>query len=82
VYDGSLAPGDIVTIVLGDRSQGSPGIPGANVWSNRVTICASFVDPTNACSLVQCQTSRPFPIVFKAKWSVSFACNAKRQRNS
>src|SRR5215207_2686905 len=26
VYDGSLAPGDVVTIVLGNKSEGSPGI--------------------------------------------------------
>src|ERR1035437_1693240 len=26
VYDGCLAPGDTVTLILGDRSQGSPGI--------------------------------------------------------
>ena len=26
IYDGSLSPGDTITIVMGDTSQGSPGI--------------------------------------------------------
>jgi len=48
VYDGSLEPGDIVTIILGDRSQGSPGIR-AQTFIESAHIFQVFVDPTNAC---------------------------------
>ncbi len=47
VYDGSLDPGDIVTIVLGDRSQGGPGIRAQTFIESRHDFRV-FVDPTNA----------------------------------
>jgi hypothetical protein len=48
VYDGSLAPGDTVTIVLGDRRQGSPGIR-AQTFQESAHEFHVLVDPTNAC---------------------------------
>lgn len=54
VYDGSLEPGDTVTIVLGDRSQGAPGIR-AQTFSESAHVFQVFVDPTNAC------IARPVP---------------------
>lgn len=48
VYDGSLDPGDMVEIVLGDRSQGGPGIR-AQTFQESVHEFLVLVDPTNAC---------------------------------
>lgn len=48
VYDGSLAPGETVTIILGDRSQGSPGMR-AQTFIESAHVFQVFVDPTNAC---------------------------------
>jgi len=48
VYDGSLAPGDTVTIVLGDKRQGSSGIR-AQTFQESAHEFRVFVDPTNAC---------------------------------
>ena len=48
VCDGSLVPGDTVTLVLGDRSQGSPGIR-AQTFVESAHVFQVFVDPTNAC---------------------------------
>jgi hypothetical protein len=48
VYDGSLSPGDVVTIVLGDRSKGSPGIRAQTFIESKHEFRV-FVDPTNAC---------------------------------
>ena len=47
VYDGSLAPGDSVTVVFGDRTGGSPGIR-AQSYQERDHQIRVFVDPTNA----------------------------------
>ena len=48
VYDGSLSPGDKVTLVLGDRSKGSPGMR-AQSFQETAHEFRVFVDPTNAC---------------------------------
>ena len=48
VYDGCLAPGDTVTITLGDQSQGSPGAR-AQTFVESAHVFQVFVDPTNAC---------------------------------
>ena len=58
VYDGSLAPGDTVTIVLGDKSGGSPGLR-AQTFQETAHEFRFFVDPTNAC--------RPKPIAYSPK---------------
>ena len=47
VYDGSLYPGDEVTITLGDRSQGSPGIRAQTYVESAFEFFVA-VDPTNA----------------------------------
>jgi hypothetical protein len=47
VYDGCLAPGDTVTIVLGDQSHGSPGIR-AQTFQESAHEFRVLVDPTNA----------------------------------
>ena len=54
VYDGALAAGDVVTIVLGDRSRGSPGVR-AQSFQESAHEFRLFVDPTNAC------LARPVP---------------------
>jgi len=61
VYDGSLEPGDTVTVVLGDRSQGSPGIR-AQTFIESAHVFQVFVDPTNAC-LVRPVPSPCVPII-------------------
>jgi hypothetical protein len=48
VYDGCLAPGDTVTIVLGDQICGSPGIR-AQTFQETAHEFRLLVDPTNAC---------------------------------
>ncbi|PRP93644.1 hypothetical protein ENSA7_80720 [Enhygromyxa salina] len=57
VYDGCLAPGDTVTITLGDRSQGSPGIRAQSFIESAHEL-RFLVDPTNAC-LVERLPSSP-----------------------
>lgn len=57
VYDGCLAPGDVVTITLGDRSQGSPGIRAQSFIESAHELRV-LVDPTNAC-LVERLPSSP-----------------------
>ena len=54
VYDGCLAPGDTVTIVLGDQRQGSPGVR-AQAFIESAHGFHLFIDPTNAC------LARPMP---------------------
>jgi hypothetical protein len=61
VYDGSLAPGDLVTVILGDCSQGSPGIRAQTFQESRHEFRV-FVDPTNAC-VARRVKSPTFPIV-------------------
>src|SRR5688572_21088826 len=62
VYDGSLAPGDVVTIVLGDRSKGSPGIRAQTFVESKHDLRV-FVDPTNACVARAVPDQPTFPIV-------------------
>ncbi len=62
VYDGTLAPGDLVTIVLGDRSQGSPGIRAQTFVESRHEF-RLLVDPTNACVVERLSGSPLFPVV-------------------
>jgi hypothetical protein len=62
VYDGTLAPGDPVTIVLGDRSQGSPGIRAQTFVESRHEF-RILVDPTNACLVERIPSSPVFPVV-------------------
>ncbi|MFT4689841.1 MAG: hypothetical protein ACI9OD_002052 [Limisphaerales bacterium] len=47
VYDGSLGPGDVISVVLGDRSQGSPGIRAQTFIESNHDFRV-FADPTNA----------------------------------
>ena len=62
VYDGSLAPGDLVTIALGDRSKGSPGIRAQTFVESKHDL-RIFVDPTNACVARAVPNQPTFPIV-------------------
>jgi peroxiredoxin len=62
VYDGSLFPGDAVTIILGDRSQGSPGIRAQTFIESKHEFRV-FVDPTNACVARAIANSPTFPII-------------------
>ena len=62
VYDGSLAPGDTVTITLGDQSQGSPGIR-AQTFQESAHEFRLLVDPTNASVARRLPTSPLFPVV-------------------
>jgi hypothetical protein len=62
VYDGTLAPGDAVTIVLGDRSHGSPGIRAQTFVESRHEF-RILVDPTNACVVERLPDSPVFPVV-------------------
>jgi hypothetical protein len=62
VYDGSLAPGDTVTVVLGDQSQGSPGIRAQSFIESAHEVRV-LVDPTNACLVERLPSSPVFPIV-------------------
>mgnify|MGYP001985336426 CR=1 FL=1 len=62
VYDGSLAPGDRVTITLGDQSGGSPGIR-AQSFQESAHEFRVLVDPTNACVARRVPSSPIDPIV-------------------
>ncbi len=62
VYDGCLAPGDTVTIILGDQSQGSPGIR-AQTFQESAHEFRLLVDPTNSCVLRPLPSSPCFPVV-------------------
>ncbi|NJN81999.1 MAG: hypothetical protein HC802_06745 [Caldilineaceae bacterium] len=62
VYDGYLSPGDTVTIVLGDRSQGSPGIR-AQTFRESAHEFRLLVDATNAHVVQRAPSSPIFPIV-------------------
>ena len=62
VYDGSLAPGDEVRVVFGDRSQGSPGIRAQSFIEQRHEMRV-LVDPTNACLLRRVPSSPVIEIV-------------------
>lgn len=62
VYDGSLSPGDRVTITLGDQSRGSPGIR-AQTFQESAHEFRLLVDPTNACVARPLPTSPKFPVL-------------------
>ena len=62
VYDGSLAPGDTVTIILGNQSQGSPGIR-AQTFQEAAHEFRLLVDPTNASVARRLPTSPLFPVL-------------------
>ena len=62
VFDGSLAPGDRVTITMGDTSGGSPGIRAQSFQESRHEFRV-LVDPTNACLVRRVSSSPGFPIV-------------------
>ncbi len=62
VYDGCLAPGDVVTIRLGDSSGGSVGIRAQSFIESAHEIRV-LVDPTNACLVRRVPSSPSFPIV-------------------
>lgn len=62
VYDGCLAPGDVVTVVLGDQSEGSPGIR-AQTFIETAHEVRVLVDPTNACLVRRLPTSPVLKIV-------------------
>jgi hypothetical protein len=62
VYDGTLAPGDLVTLVLGDRSHGSPGMRAQTFVESRHELRV-LVDPTNACVVERLPSSPVFPVI-------------------
>src|SRR5439155_16084104 len=62
VYDGSLAPGDTVTIILGDRSKGSLGIRAQTFIESKHEFRV-FVDPTNACLARAVPSCPTFPVI-------------------
>ena len=76
VYDGSLAPGDTVTVVLGERSGGSPGIR-VQTFVESAHEFRVFVDPTNAAVARAVADSPKFPIV--AGEAVELVCIAPSQ---
>ena len=62
VHDGYLDPEDTVTIILGDRSQGSPGIR-AQSFVESAHEFRILVDPTNASWVRRLPSSPKFPII-------------------
>ncbi|MEM6991713.1 MAG: DUF3604 domain-containing protein [Myxococcota bacterium] len=62
VYDGCLSPGDVVTIVFGDQSQGSVGIRAQSFIESAHEIRV-LIDPTNACLVRRLPSSPVVPIV-------------------
>lgn len=62
IYDGSLNPDNKVTIVLGDTSQGSPGIRAQTYQESKFEF-RTLVDPTNGCDPRRIPTSPQIRIV-------------------
>ncbi len=62
IYDGYLAPGNTVTIVLGDQRWGSPGIR-AQTFQETAHEFRFLVDPTNAHVVKRLPTSPVIPVV-------------------
>ncbi|MAE64511.1 MAG: hypothetical protein CMJ18_09605 [Phycisphaeraceae bacterium] len=62
VHSGFLSPGNRVTIVLGDRSEGSPGIRAQTFVETRHDFRV-FVDPTNAAVARSVPGSPTVPII-------------------
>lgn len=62
IEDGSLYPGDTITIVLGDRSKGSPGIRAQTFVEARHEF-RILLDPTNAAAPVRLPSSPVLPVI-------------------
>ncbi len=62
VYDGSLSPGEHVTVVFGDTRGGSPGM-AAQSFIESAHEMRVLVDPTNACLVRRIPSSPVFAIV-------------------
>ena len=62
VVDGFISPGDTVTVILGDRSQGSPGIR-AQSFQEKLHEFRWLVDPTNAADPRLLPSSPLYPII-------------------
>lgn len=62
VIDGTLRPGDEIIVVLGDQSQGSPGIR-AQTFIETAHEFRVLVDPTNAAVVRRVPSSPSVPIV-------------------
>lgn len=62
IYDGSLDPGDTITIVLGDTMQGSPGMRAQTYQETRFEL-RTLVDPTNGCDPRRIPTSPQFSVI-------------------
>ncbi len=62
VYDGSLSPGDEIKIVLGDTSQGSPGLR-AQTYVESAFEFRVLVDPTNSTDPRPIDSKLTLPII-------------------
>lgn len=62
VYDGSLSPGDTVTLTIGDRTGGSRGIR-VQTFIESAHEFRVFVDPTNAAVARPIAQSPKFPVM-------------------
>ncbi len=69
VYDGCLAPGDTVTITLGDQAQGSPGIRAQSFIESAHELRV-LVDPTNACLVERLPSSPTLAVIADAPSAV------------
>ena len=62
IKDGYLRPGDSISIILGDRSKGSPGIR-AQTFIESAHEFRVLIDPTNAAQPRRIPSSPIFPII-------------------
>ncbi|MEM7130345.1 MAG: DUF3604 domain-containing protein [Chloroflexota bacterium] len=62
VYDGSLDPGDTITITLGNTAHGSPGMRAQTYLESKFEF-RTLVDPTNGCDPRRIPTSPQIAIV-------------------
>ncbi len=76
VVDGFIKPGETVSVVLGDKSKGSPGIR-AQSFAESAHEFIWLVDPTNAVWPVRLPNSPTFPVV--ADKAVKLVCIAPSQ---
>jgi len=63
VYDGDLAPGDRVTVVIGDRTGGSKGAAAPMIVPNQISELRFAVDPLNNSTPVRVQNSPRVEII-------------------
>lgn len=83
VRDGNLAPGDTVTVTIGDRSQGAPGALVPQIVPNSVSQIRFVVDPLNNATPVRVRQSPALPIVagppveVKAVWPAEVKSGGK-----